>query len=80
MEHKNNKLLKQIGILVMIALVFTILPRFVFNSLAFLLTMFFWGGMIYMIYHLFGRKYISKRVQARKFKKMKPPSYYSDRR
>lgn len=80
MNHGNNKLLKQIGILVLIALTFTILPRFVFASLAFIIRMAVWVGFIYILYRLFGKKYLSNYMLARKFKKKKPQSHYSDRR
>jgi len=80
MEFRNKRLLKQIGILVLIALVFTILPRFIFASLAMIIRTAFWIGMIYIIYRLFGRKYISNYARTRKYKKRKPQSYFSDRR
>lgn len=80
MNHGTKKLLKQIGILVLIALGFMILPRFVFASLAFIIRMAVWVGFIYILYHLFGKKYLSNYLLARKFKKKKPPSYFRDRR
>ena len=80
MDSRNNRLLKQIGILVLIAFVFTILPRFVFASLALVIRLAFWVGFIYILYRLFGKKYLSNYTRSRKYKKKKPQSYFSDRR
>lgn len=80
MRYQNQRFLKLFGWVVAAAFIFTILPRFVFASLMFSAQILFWFALFYFLYRMFGRRLLSDYTRNRRYKKDKPPSYYSDRR
>lgn len=80
MNYQNKRFAKLFAGLVVAAIVFTILPRFIFASIITLVQLLFWVGFFYFLYQVFGRRRLSNYRMKRKFKKDKPPAYYSDRR
>lgn len=80
MSYQNKKLLKLFGWVALAAVVFTILPGFVFISLMAMIQLLFWVGLLFFLYQIFGRRYLDKYRWNRKYKKNKPQSFYSDRR
>lgn len=80
MNYNNKRLLKLFAGLFLVSLIFTILPRVIFSSLALFASTFIWVTFFYIMYQIFGRRYISNYRQKQKYKKNKPQNYYSDRR
>ena len=80
MNYQNKRFAKLFAGLVAAAVVFTILPRFVFASIISLVQVVFWVGFFYFLYQVFGRRYLSNYRSRRRYNKDKPPGYYSDRR
>lgn len=79
MNYQNKRFAKLIAGLFAAAIIFTILPRFVFAGIITLVQLLFWVGFFYFLYQMFGRRHLSNYRLKRKYKN-KPPSYYSDRR
>ena len=90
LNNQTRHFIKLLGIVLVIALIFTILPRFVFASLSALFGIIVWIMFIFILWRLFGhkigpavdkytRKY-SRPSTKSKTQKKRDQKWFSDRR